>query len=83
MFTYGNRLVTASSKDEVTAPLVTPLVAMLARTGAPKPIDESCRLEHIRDDDDQIQAEPEQKRKHSELTYPQWSSQGQQMLLHR
>lgn len=25
---------------------------MLARTGAPKPIDESCRLENIRDDDD-------------------------------
>ena len=60
LFTYGNRVVTDSSKDEVTAPLVTPLVAMLARTGAPKPIDESCRLEHIRDDD-QSQAEPEQK----------------------
>lgn len=57
VFTYENRVVTDSSKDEVIAPLVTPLVAMLARTGAPKPIDESWRLENIDDDDDQSQTE--------------------------
>jgi hypothetical protein len=43
-YAVRSALSTDSSKDEVIAPLVTPLVAMLARTGAPKPIDESCRL---------------------------------------
>ena len=37
-------MLTVSSKDDVTAALVTELFLMLARTGAPKPIDESCRL---------------------------------------
>jgi hypothetical protein len=36
--------LTDSSKDDVTAALVTPPVLMFARTGAPKPIEESCRL---------------------------------------
>lgn len=37
-------MLTDSSKDEVTTALVNPPVLMLARTGAPKPIEESCRL---------------------------------------
>lgn len=35
---------TDSSKDDVTTELVTPPALMFARTGAPKPIEESCRL---------------------------------------
>jgi len=35
---------TDSSKDDVTAAFVRPPALMLARTGAPKPIEESCRL---------------------------------------
>ena len=37
-------ILTDSSKVDVTAALVTPTVLMLARTGAPKPIEESCLL---------------------------------------
>lgn len=37
-------ILTDSSKDDVTEALVTPPVLMFARTGAPKPIEESCRL---------------------------------------
>lgn len=37
-------VLTDSSNDDVTAALVAPPILMLARTGAPKPIEESCRL---------------------------------------
>lgn len=40
-------ILTDSSKDDVTAALVTPAVLMLARMGAPKPIEESCRLVRV------------------------------------
>lgn len=40
-------ILTDSSKDDVTAALVTPPALMLARTGAPNPIDASCRLINI------------------------------------
>lgn len=35
---------TVSNSDDVTAELVGPLVLIFALTGAPKPIEESCRL---------------------------------------
>lgn len=37
-------ILTVSSKDDVTAAFVSPVALILARTGAPKPIEESCRL---------------------------------------
>lgn len=37
-------ILTDSSRDEVTAASITPPALMLARTGAPNPIDESCLL---------------------------------------
>lgn len=37
--------LTVSNKDDVTAALVTALVLMFARTGAPNPIEESWRLQ--------------------------------------
>lgn len=37
-------VLTDSSRDDVTAASITPPALILARTGAPKPIDESCRL---------------------------------------
>lgn len=37
-------MLTDSNKEDVTVALVIPPVLMLARTGAPKPIEESCRL---------------------------------------
>lgn len=36
--------LTVSNNDDVTAALASILALMFARTGAPKPIDESCRL---------------------------------------
>lgn len=43
-------ILTVSNKDDVTAALVNVPALMFARTGAPKPIEESCRLaENIRD----------------------------------
>jgi hypothetical protein len=37
--------LTVSNKDDATAASVTPPALMLARTGAPNPIEESWRLE--------------------------------------
>lgn len=37
-------ILTDSSNDDVTTASVNPPVLMLARTGAPNPIEESCRL---------------------------------------
>lgn len=37
-------MLTVSNKDDVIAALAIILALMFARTGAPKPIDESCRL---------------------------------------
>lgn len=37
-------ILTDSIKEDATAACVTPPILMLARTGAPKPIEESCRL---------------------------------------
>ncbi|MFS7937134.1 hypothetical protein Hanom_Chr05g00424061 [Helianthus anomalus] len=41
--------LTVSNKVEVTAAVVTPPVLMFARTGAPNPIEESCRLKQIKE----------------------------------
>lgn len=38
------QLLTDSNKDDVTTAFVSPPVLMFARTGAPNPIEESCRL---------------------------------------
>lgn len=40
----GKFILTDSNNDDVTTAFVAPPALMLARTGAPKPIDESCRL---------------------------------------
>lgn len=42
-------ILTVSKSDDVTRALVNPVCLMLARTGAPKPIEESCRLRQSRD----------------------------------
>jgi hypothetical protein len=41
-------MLTDSNKDEVIVGLVTPELLMFVRMGAPNPIDESCRLIHVK-----------------------------------
>jgi hypothetical protein len=41
-------MLTDSNKDEVIVGLVTPELLMFVRMGAPNPIDESCRLVHVK-----------------------------------
>ena len=41
-------ILTDSNNEDVTTALVDPPVLMFARTGAPKPMEESCRLEKER-----------------------------------
>jgi hypothetical protein len=41
------QFLTDSSKDDATAESIILLDLMLARTGAPKPIEESCRLVYL------------------------------------
>jgi len=47
VFQIIRAILTDSSKDDVTAESVIRPVLILARTGAPKPIEESCRLVHL------------------------------------
>jgi len=44
-------MLTDSNKDDVTTAFVNPPVLMFARTGAPNPIEESCRLFHSKKSD--------------------------------
>jgi len=45
----NRQFLTDSSKDDATAESIILPLLMLARTGAPKPIEESCRLVYLID----------------------------------
>lgn len=41
---FSFKILTDSNNDDLTAAVINPLLLIFARTGAPKPIEESCRL---------------------------------------
>lgn len=79
-------ILTDSSNEDVTTALVNPPLLMFERTGAPKPMEESCCLEkectlHI------LSQQRKNFHKHTAvengITSLKWSSLNQQMLRHK